>query len=313
MEDQEQSNEHLRFCMKLYRMQIENGLYFIHEDEEGNKLWEDPITKRITNDWRVYNVKGNMGIYGEKGERRSIITNSEHIAGGIYTMGKQRKGQDPEEMCRIIMKKLKDQMTVDGRLTETGVGCVFAVEEGESEMIFYDDLTGELLNFEQVIKARSDEIHEFRSHNVYTKVPIKECYDKTGKGPIGGKWIDINKGDVDLPDYRSRYVAKEIKRDNRMDLFAATPPLEAKKLLFSLATTRGVGYSNDKMKGMKIDFIDVKRAYFYAKARRDVYIKLPPEDDEPGMCGKANKSIYGTRDAAMCGASNGNRVCKGKG
>ena len=50
---------------------------------------------------------------------------------------------------------------------------------------------------------------------------------------------------------------------------------------------------------MKIDFIDIRRAYFYAKARRDVYVKLPPEDQEEGMCGKLNKAMYGTRDAAQ--------------
>ena len=49
---------------------------------------------------------------------------------------------------------------------------------------------------------------------------------------------------------------------------------------------------------MAMDFIDVRRAYFHAKARRDVYIELPEEDAEPGMCGKLFKSLYGTRDAA---------------
>ena len=53
--------------------------------------------------------------------------------------------------------------------------------------------------------------------------------DKHGKDPIGTRWIDVNKGDDDNPEYRSRLVAQEIKRDNREDLFAATPPLEAKK------------------------------------------------------------------------------------
>ena len=43
----------------------------------------------------------------------------------------------------------------------------------------------------------------------------------------------------------------------------------------------------------------MKRAYFYAPAKRDVYVKLPIEDDEPGMCGKLFKSMYGTRDAAL--------------
>ena len=33
-------------------------------------------------------------------------------------------------------------------------------------------------------------------------------------------------------------VAKEIKRDSREDLFAATPPLEAKKILFAIASTK---------------------------------------------------------------------------
>ena len=81
---------------------------------------------------------------------------------------------------------------------------------------------------------------------MYHKVPIKECINKTGKMPIGTRWIDINKGDKETPEYRSRLVAKEIKRDSRKDVFAATPPIEAKRLLFSMATTKGIGYSNNK-------------------------------------------------------------------
>ena len=30
-----------------------------------------------------------------------------------------------------------------------------------------------------------------------------------------------------------------------------------------------------------------------------VYIKLPKEDEEEGMCGRLNMSMYGTRDAAQ--------------
>ena len=50
---------------------------------------------------------------------------------------------------------------------------------------------------------------------------------------------------------------------------------------------------------MKIDFIDVRRAYFHAKARREVYVSLPPEDWEEGKCGRLQKAMYGTRDAAQ--------------
>ena len=78
------------------------------------------------------------------------------------------------------------------------------------------------------------------------------------------------------------------------------PPLEAKKMLFSMAVTEGIGYqSGNPEEGMKIDFIDISRAYFQADAIREVYVQLPDEDWEEGMCGKLLKSMYGTRDAAQ--------------
>ena len=49
---------------------------------------------------------------------------------------------------------------------------------------------------------------------------------------------------------------------------------------------------------MKMDFIDVKSAYFHAQARRRAFVNLPHEDKEEGMCGLL-KSVYGTRDAAQ--------------
>ena len=50
---------------------------------------------------------------------------------------------------------------------------------------------------------------------------------------------------------------------------------------------------------MKLEFIDVRRAYFHAKSRRTVYVELPKELAEEGKCGKLEKSMYGTRDAAQ--------------
>ena len=43
----------------------------------------------------------------------------------------------------------------------------------------------------------------------------------------------------------------------------------------------------------------MRRAYFHATARRKVYVELPPEDHQVGMCGKLRKAMYGTRDAAQ--------------
>ena len=81
-------------------------------------------------------------------------------------------------------------------------------------------------------------------------------------------------------------MAKEFNDHKREDLFAATPPLEAIKLLFSMAVTEGIGYSRGNIKnGLKIDFIDVRRAYYHAKSIREIYVELPEGDREDGMCG----------------------------
>ena len=44
-------------------------------------------------------------------------------------------------------------------------------------------------------EAGAEEMMEFRTRNVYTHVPIQQCWDVTGKAPIGVRWVDINKGD----------------------------------------------------------------------------------------------------------------------
>ena len=109
-----------------------------------------------------------------------------------------------------------------------------------------------------MIAARFDEIQQIRNHNVYEKIPLEGCHQRTGKAPIKVKWVDINKGDEINKEYRSRLVAKEIKRDKREDLFAATPPLEAKKMFFSMAVTEEIGHqSGHPEEGMKIGSIDI--------------------------------------------------------
>ena len=104
--------------------------------------------------------------------------------------------------------------------------------------------------------------------------------------------VDVNKGDAANPNYRSRFVAREINTYKREDLFAATPPLEALKLIFSMTATLN--------RGQVAMVNDIGRAFFHAKVKRDVYVQLAPEDTLPGeegLCGKSRYSMYGTRDA----------------
>ena len=194
-------------------------------------------------------------------------------------------------------------MILDQRINEGMIGAVGEVDdirinhELYNGYDFYDDISGKSLPKDLVIKAREEEIKQVYAHKIYDKVPEKECYDITGAAPVGTKWIDINKGDEDRYNIRSRLVAQEYSQGKLSTIFAATPPLEAKKALLSMAVTEGIGHGDGWC--YKLDFIDIKRAYFYAPAKRDVYVRLPMEDATEGYCGKLNKSMYGTRDASL--------------
>ena len=162
---------------------------------------------------------------------------------------------------------------------------------------YVDDMSGRPLEAGLAKTARAGEISKFKQHDVYTKVPTAEFVAVTGKQPIGSKRIAINKGDEAEPNYRSRLVAKEIRRGPNEDMFAATPPLEANKCLCSMVNFAQGRCRNHHGK-TKLLFVDVSRAYLYAPSRRPVFVKLPEEDDEQGMCGRLNVSVYGTQDAA---------------
>ena len=80
-------------------------------------------------------------------------------------------------------------------------------------------------------------------------------------------------------------------------LFAGTPPLESLRVLVALLA---VGRW-DGRKGMCLGVTDVKRAHFHAKAKRRIFVDLPPEDPmygRSGACGELQRSMYGTRDAS---------------
>ena len=280
---------HLRFACKLYSLQHEMGAYFLHEHPESATSWgEKPITNLMKLPG-VQRVSSDMCVYGmcqEDEEGRALVrkptvflTNATGIAqrlkqkcpGGhrhITLIGGRAKRAEiyPDQLCREVLLGLIDQMRMDGRIMGDGcLGSVAQYEEHTTEYKeqmkqYWDELTGKELDPQQVSAARQEEMKEFQKHDVYVKVPLAQCWARTGRKPIGVRWIDINKGDEKKPKYRSRLVAKEIKVDKRDDLFAATPPLEAKKLLLSMAMTEGVGYDRQKRwDAMKLDFIDVRR------------------------------------------------------
>ena len=142
-------------------------------------------------------------------------------------------------------------------------------EDNDAEMqVAWDDVSGASSDAKAVRAARVEEVNCVRKMGFYTKVPISECFNRTGQKPTSIRWIDLNKGDSVNPNYRSRLVAREINTHKRDDLFAATPPLEALKVILSMTAIQN--------KGEIIMINDIARASFHAKAKRVVFVQLPP-------------------------------------
>ena len=165
--------------------------------------------------------------------------------------------------------------------------------EATGENQVYDELTGEPLPMNLVEKARKEEIDFMLDWRVWDEVPVAKAWQVTGKGPLGGRWVDVNKGDATTPNVRCRYVAKEIAFWKSDDFFAATPPLEALRMLISRAATGRTTSAG----GRKIMVIDARKAHLHAMTERDVFVELPPEIRKPGVCARLRRCLYGTRDA----------------
>ena len=83
-------------------------------------------------------------------------------------------------------------------------------------------------------------------------------------------------------------------------MFAATPPLFILKALLSSAATD----LHKSGKPLKILFIDIRRAFSWAKATDWIFIELaqeertPGKDEVGGMEPGVGRSMYGTRSGA---------------
>ena len=79
---------------------------------------------------------------------------------------------------------------------------------------------------------------------------------------------------------RCRLVARDFKpkhEGSRDDLFAAMPPLEAKKTLFAFVAgmrEKRRAQGHDEVKPM---FVDVKKAHLNAKCDEEEWVELPDE------------------------------------
>jgi hypothetical protein len=170
---------------------------------------------------------------------------------------------------------------------------------------YFDEKTGEALDSSLVHAAMKEDIDYMKTKiDLYKEVPIATALEASGRLPVSVKWVVVNKGTAEVPDVRCRLVARDFKPKgdgDREDLFAAMPPLEAKKMLFRNAASHQGRVVDGNTEHMKLLFIDVKKAHLYGKLQEgeQAFVELPPEAAAPGMCGQLNSWLYGMRPAAQ--------------
>ena len=133
--------------------------------------------------------------------------------------------------------------------------------------VIRDALTGQVLDPDLVKEARRAELEYFESKNVWFKTLRAESHQKIVKAPITVKWVDVNKGDSENPNYRSRFVAREIRKSWEDTIFAPTPPLESLRTVLSMAATNLTGdepnvRDHQAANRTQVMVLDISRAYF---------------------------------------------------
>ena len=80
---------HLDFCMRLYKMQVKGGRFFVHEHPHDASSWNENSVKEVMNlqgvdiasvDMCVYGMRVNTGpVQGPARKRTRIMSNSRHV------------------------------------------------------------------------------------------------------------------------------------------------------------------------------------------------------------------------------------------
>ena len=76
-----EAEDHMRFCIELYRMQLSAGRYFIHEHPEGASSWNMHETIKLLIEPNVGVVSFDMCQFGMKAVKKGLSSGSPRLEG----------------------------------------------------------------------------------------------------------------------------------------------------------------------------------------------------------------------------------------
>ena len=147
---------------------------------------------------------------------------------------------------------------------------------GDTAVINEASRQKELTTFEDM------QVYEWGPANIYRQTPDAILVSTT--------WVETVNAEGET---KSRLCAREFNNSKGEDLYAATLPLLATRLMLSQCATRKSGWPMKQLMS-----IDVKRAFLHGETKRAIFVKLLPEVCAPvRMIWELKKTMYVTRDA----------------
>ena len=145
--------EHLEFCILLYREQLRNGRYFLHEHPAQASSWQEEAMKSLMSEVGVEAAVCDQCMYGSESFDGSpvkkptrFITNAPELAKKLRTrcLGKDGDCSRPKggthaqcrgkvarkaavydfKLCRAILTGFRDQLRVDGLYKDGFIGML---------------------------------------------------------------------------------------------------------------------------------------------------------------------------------------------
>lgn len=313
----------LGFALAVYRWQLRRGCYFLHEHPASASSWALPEVRAIAQSPGVTTADCDACVFGmvtpdgrggmgpaKKPTRwlsnaPKLLNELRVRCGGRHSShvpllsGRAAKAAVyPPEMVAAIVRGVQAQLEEDARLGQEGamsmaevtspaLRAIMEMSEEEKMKPVFDEYTGEELPPILVAAGKREELRFLATKNVWSVVPRPRL---EAAKVIGTRWVCCNKGDSTNPEIRCRLVCQEVKKFGTDEYFAATPPIEAMRLIMSFAA---------ESPDLVVTLLDISRAYFNADIGRTVHVELPGEAGfSKGFVALLHKCMYGTRDAA---------------
>jgi len=179
------SDVHLAFVAELYKIQMDGGRYFLHENPDGARSWSRRPMTEIVQDARVQRITGDQCQYGQESFKGDPVkkptgwlSNSPEILkklekrcrgrrgectrprGGRHASASGRVAREaavyPFQLCRTILEGCRNQLRKDGKLHDGmhGIQGLFEEDSVRSlQPLYLDALTGEELKGEEAAAA----------------------------------------------------------------------------------------------------------------------------------------------------------------